>query len=333
MRLGMTQITLATFNCENLMMRCDFSSVQIPDFARKLRDVSDPAEADKVDAVFDVLSEDDRTLTALALSTTNADICALQEVENLVTLTAFHNRYLRRWVRRPYAWRRLYEGNDGRGIDVAALSRLSILNARSHADLTYAGIGVNPPPGAAPDARAFRRDCLEMEVEKEGRCLVLFICHFKSMHGGREETRPVRMAEAQAVRKLIEQRFADPESADWVILGDFNDYLEIDGDKVSDHGLHAFVGDGFAVDALTMLEPDPLKRWTHYYNGGDAYSALDHIFMSPALAQRNQDATIRVLRAGMARRVERVTARRFPGVGWVNPKSSDHCPMALRLTL
>ncbi|MEM8920018.1 MAG: endonuclease/exonuclease/phosphatase family protein, partial [Pseudomonadota bacterium] len=181
----MPQITLATFNCENLMMRCDFSGHPISNLARKLTAVSDPGQAEEVDRAFNVLSEDDRTLTAQALAATGADVCCLQEVENLVALTAFHNRYLRRWSRRGYPYRALIEGNDTRGIDVAVLSRAKLTRRVSHAALSFTDLEMTPPKSVPTDARVFRRDCLEVDVEKQGRRLTLFVCHFKSMNGGR----------------------------------------------------------------------------------------------------------------------------------------------------
>ena len=329
----MTRITLTTFNCENLMMRCDFSSIQIPNVEKKLTAVSDPGEAENVDAVFDVLSEDDRTLTAQALSAAQADVCCLQEVENLVALTAFHNRYLRRWSRKGYPHRVLKEGNDSRGIDVALLSRATPMRVVSHADATFGSLGMQPLAGAQLETRVFRRDCLEVEIIKDGKALTLFVCHFKSMNGSREVTHPVRLAEAEAVRRLIEARFDDPAKEDWAVLGDFNDYLEVDGDLADDHSLGPLVNDGFSVDALMALEPDPLKRWTHYYAGGGTYSALDHIFLSPALARRNKQAGVRIIRGGQPLRAQRYDGRRFPGVGWSIPKASDHCPLSITLTL
>ena len=110
----MPQLRIATFNVENLLMRCDFERLGIENAEQKLNRISDADTASRLDAKFNVLSEDDRTLTAQALAATRADVCALQEVENLVTLTAFNNRYLSRWVDRPYQERILHEGNDGR---------------------------------------------------------------------------------------------------------------------------------------------------------------------------------------------------------------------------
>jgi len=323
----MPSLRLCTFNVENLLMRCDFSAAGIAGTARKLTAVSDAATAERVDRIFNVLSEDDRTLTAQALAAANADVCAVQEVENLVTLTAFHNRYLSRWSTEPYEERILYEGNDGRGIDVGLLSRAPILRHTSHAGESYGSLGLKPPKGSDTRARIFRRDCLEVDVEKDGRALTLFVCHFKSMHGGRRQTRSVRQLEAAAVRKLIERRFRAPATADWVILGDLNDYFELDGRPVTDHGLGPLIDDGFAIDLAAQVVADPLERWSHHYPAEKQYAALDHMLLSPSLAAQNAKTKAAFLRAGLPWRSQRHRGRRLPGIGWSNPKASDHCPL------
>lgn len=327
----MPEIRLATFNCENLMMRCDFRRSGIPNARARLTEIDDNHVAEQVDSVFNVLSEDDRTLTAQALVATRAEVCALQEVENLVTLTAFDNRYVSRWAGRPFGERVLFEGNDTRGIDVGLLSQLPVVFQRSHARETWGRLGIRPPNGESVNDYAFRRDCLEVDIVKEGRALTLFVCHFKSMHGGRARTAPVREAEARAVRRLVERRFPDPAEADWVILGDFNDYWEVDGYPAGPHGLVPLVGDGFAVDLASIAIRDPLDRWTHHYSGDGTYGALDHIFLSPRLASRNAHADVDIVRSGTPYRAERYGGPRLPGVGWVVPKASDHCPMAATL--
>lgn len=328
----MPRLRLATFNVENLLMRCDFSKAGIDGARAKLTQVEDQATAEKIAGVFNVLSEDDRTLTAQALAATRADVCAVQEVENLVTLANFNKTYLGRWCPKPFEHVALKEGNDGRGIDVGVLANTALPRVRSHAETTFRDLGLTPPPGQTPHDRAFRRDCLEVDIVKEGQVLTLFIVHFKSMHGGRDATRPVRDAEARAVRALIEQRFPEPESADWVILGDFNDYLELDGKPDKSHGLGALFDDGFSVDAAMNLVRSAEDRWSHYYSPLRQYSALDHIVLSPRLADQNRNARLSFVRAGVPWRVERHKGFRLPGIGWTNPKASDHCPLVLELT-
>lgn len=328
----MTKIRLATFNCENLMMRCDFRAPGIDGLRDKLTAVTDLEHARAVGDVFDVLSEDDRTLTAQALAATRADICALQEVENLVTLNAFHDRYLRRWSTRPYGEQVLVEGNDTRGIDVACLSRLPVRSVTSHARARFLDLGLSPR-GMPAEALAFRRDCLALEIDVRGRILTLFVCHLKSMHGGRAETRAVREAEARAIRAIITDRFTDPAAAIWAVVGDFNDYRELDGEPLSDHGLGPLLSDGFAIDLAEHAIADPFERWTHHYSGDDTYGALDHILVSPALFRANAQASVQAIRGGLPRRATRHRGFRFPGIGWSVPKASDHCPLVAELTI
>ncbi len=325
----MPVIKLTSFNCENLMMRFGFEKTGIPDLKSRLTRIDDPHIADDIDAAFNVLSEDDRTLTAQTLAASSADICAMQEVENLVVLTAFHNRYLRRWSRRGYAHRILKEGNDGRGIDVAALSRPQPVQVISHAETTLSELGIAPLADQSPNDRVFRRDCLQLEYDFAGTPLSVFVCHFKSMHGGRWETRPIRQQEALAVRRLIERTFDAPEKANWIVCGDFNDFLEQDGRASGDHALGALIDGGFSVDALMASDLSDLDRWTHHYAGENTYSALDHIFMSPALAEKNSRPNVSIARMGLPWRAERYTGMRLPGVAWSTPKASDHCPISL----
>jgi len=327
----MPVLRLATFNAENLLMRCDFQAAGVKDLRQKLTGVSEQAQAEAVSRVFNVLSEDDRTLTAQALAATRADICALQEVENLVTLTTFHDKYLSRWSAKPYGQHVLHEGNDLRGIDVGILSQLDIVRQTSHAALSFADLQITPPTKAHRNERIFRRDCLELDIVKEGEGLTLFVCHFKSMHGGRDATRSVRQAEALAVRKLIEARFPDPAKAKWVILGDLNDYFEIDGVGDQGHGLGPLIEDGFAIDLAMACINDPLERWSHHYTPLAQYTALDHIVVSPALARLNSTADVKYIRAGTPWRSQRHKGYRLQGVGWANPKASDHCPLVATL--
>lgn len=328
----MPEIRLATFNVENLLMRLDFNALGISAMRQRLNDISTHDQAEEISELINVLSEDDRTLTAQALAATRADVCAVQEVENLLTLTTFHNTYLTRWSDRTYPYHVLLEGNDRRGIDVGLLSRLEIVHTKSHADVSFAALGIPPPDGEHPNARIFRRDCLEVDIIKDGKGLTLYICHFKSMHGGREKSQKVRDGEARGVRALIEARFKDPASENWVILGDLNDYLEIDGVPDQDHGLGALIDDGFAFDMALLCVDDPKNRWSHHFKQLDQYSALDHILLSPRLADLNRQSSIAYVRAGMPWRATRHKGYRLSGVGWANPKSSDHCPLAATIT-
>lgn len=249
------------------------------------------------------------------------------------------------------------DGNDRRGIDIGLLSRIGWTSIRSHAAVTFADAGVWPEgitevregPPEAPrrlvhEDRVFKRDLLEVEFEIDGRPLTLFCCHLKSMTGGRAATRVVRQAEAETIRHLVERRFAGhrggPAAANWIILGDFNDYAEIDGDpsprdlmtgQPSPSGIDALLEPDFAVNLVARRAPD--DRWTAYHPPDDVYCQLDYILASPALAMANPGAVPEIIRQGQPWRAQRHAGPRFPRIGWDRPKSSDHCPVVVELRL
>lgn len=253
--------------------------------------------------------------------------------------------------RHYFDWRIVIEGNDGRGIDVGLMSKYP-LKVTSHASRTFADLGVWSDELTryvdATDGRdrqltrndkVFKRDCLEVDIDVDGRMLTVFVCHLKSMTPDRERTRPIRYAEALAVRRLVEARYgADVRDAPWLICGDFNDFTEVDGepevaaDGVSPlHALAPLLDPDFAVDLVRRR--DALDRWTTYHAPGDIYSQLDFILASPALARGNPDAVPDIIRAGQPYRVRRYTGPRYPRIGFDRPKASDHCPVAVELRL
>ncbi len=263
-----------------------------------------------------------------------------------------------------YRHARVIEGNDARGIDVGFLSRVDVVGVTSHRTLSFAevpgawtpalkdflesewrkhGQPQGKPPPTAQDP-VFKRDCLRVDVVKDGAPLSLFICHFKSNPPYRARTYPLRLAEAKAVRLLITRAFgAGVRDANWVIAGDLNDYVDIDGDpRMPDlvsaewqpSALVELLGgpEPFGVDVCASIA-DPRDRWTSYYAEDDVYSQLDHIIISPGLARRNPDLDVTIIRAGQPWRAARSDAPRYPRVGWDRPKASDHCPIAVTLEL
>jgi len=356
-------VRIATFNVENLLRR--FSSERdrrtgawIPDPAVGLFEHDSEAEGRLIERALQVaISDDQRQMTAQAIRDCDADVLCLQEVDGLETLRWFHDRYLSRALDEPYEHFALLEGNDRRGIDVAVASRRGLpIRVMSNATLTYRDLDLFDDElrrwGASPDDRIFKRDALEVEVATAGGVLTLWICHFKSMTEGRERTMAVRRAEARAVRRLVEAKFGDrAATADWAIVGDLNDYrdrvrlvrgeggtLETICERVDATGFDPFHADRFAVDLIERLPP--LERWTHYWAEGRELAALDHVFVSPALARANAEARPTVVRSGLPHRVpiERMRPApaafaRYPRVGFDRPKASDHCPVAVTLRL
>ncbi|CDZ33859.1 endonuclease [Neorhizobium galegae] len=366
-------LRLGTFNIENLMTRFDFSGWRNQlrqDRVLRLYDVQDKAVYQQLEQARMIAETDDtRQLSALAIAEADADILCLQEVDSMPALQAFEYGYLYRMVGNGYRQKFLVEGNDSRGIDVAVLMReetrsgekIEVQDVRSHAMLTYQDLGLFNDElalGNQAHDKIFKRDCLELELTIGGKPFSLFVVHFKSMgnardgQDGRTGTMAIRMAEARAVRQIVERRFGKGQSADknFAICGDMNDYQEkvqVIGSRREGYrfeprseevsALNVFTDDDFVVNPTTRR--DVMDRWTLYHARGPEEQhlcQLDYIWLSPALAEHNPDSVPEIIRGGQPYRTvfpPGQEVERFPRIGWDRPKASDHCPVVMSLEL
>lgn len=367
-------LRLATFNVENLMNRFDFSG-----FRNQLQqDRTLALFAIENEADYRVLeqaraishADDNRQLSALAIAATHADIICLQEIDNIETLKAFEYGYLFKMIGAGYRHKYMTTGNDTRGIDVAVMLRtetahgqpIEFVRMTSHAHVTFEEFDLQTPEltalGNHPHERIFRRDCLEIDLTVDGHPLTIYSLHFKSMGSprngldGRQATMPVRIAEAKAVRRIIEERFGDEHAnRNWIICGDLNDYRQrvvISGEPhTGGYSFEAVDEAESSVDVLldggfceNIVERRPeLDRWTLYHTRGPQerhLCQLDYILLSPALARRNAKVVPDIIRAGQPWRTifpPGQEVERYPRAGWDRPKASDHCPVAVTLDL
>lgn len=368
-------LRLATFNVENLMNRFDFSGFRNAlnqDRVLSLYQIKDEAEYRQYEAARTIAHTDDaRQLSALAIAATRADILCLQEVDNMEALRAFEYGYLFKMVGHGYRDKYTTPGNDGRGIDVAVMVRsetahgqpIDFVRMQSHAHLTYDDLDLYHDDlaqlGEKPHERIFRRDCLELDLKVGGKPITIYSVHFKSMGGpprngkdSRMSTMPIRMAEAAAVRKIIENRFGREHAPDkrWAICGDLNDYREkvlVEGDIFLNFGFRPVQEDISCVDVLTagdfcenVVERRPeLDRWTLYHTRGPAerhLCQLDYILLSESWASSNPTAIPDIVRNGQPMRTPFPPGQEvphFPRVGWDRPKASDHCPVVVELAI
>lgn len=325
----MPTLRIMTFNVENMLTRFRFREWEKKSLATLLDIESELDRANLIRTHWNALQDESRVFTALTIKEGKPDVMCVQEVENMHALKAFHDRYLRRvWKPKKvsYSHMMLIESNDPRGIDVAVLSRFRIVNAVTHQD----EFGTIRYPDGPKQERIFRRDCLEVHIKKHSKTLPIFVCHLKSMMGGRKETSPIRKAEAQTVRKIIEEQFDDPEKSDWVIVGDLNDYTEAEGKVDKEHALGALLDDGFSIDVVKRIK-DPKDRWTHYYPTKGDYRQFDYILISPSLSRKNKNVIPKIIRKGQPYRADRYKGTRWPRVGYDRPKASDHCPVVVDL--
>ncbi|PSK80839.1 hypothetical protein CLV79_11926 [Limimaricola soesokkakensis] len=302
---------IATLNVQNLRLLKTDGSKQL----HGAWDSDDPEDT--------ALDEADRKLTAELLKEINADVVALQEVFDLVTLEHFHDAYLLPAGVRPYGERICQPGNDGRGLDVALLSRRRVGAVRSHASLTLAEAGIAPPDGVNPHLPVFRRDCLMVTI---GR-LTLFVCHFKSPYPDASVAWTTRRLEALATRRLVERQFENPADGLWLIIGDLN---EPDVGSGSRERAIAPLEVGFSID---LMKRTPVhSRWTYYDPHSRTYHCPDMLLGSPALATKWPHAEPVVVRRGLGTEASRMHRARLVGVGRHRPHASDHAAVTIEFS-
>ena len=304
---------IATFNVQNLRLRRRGGEARLDG----ARDADTPEDQGAEAAALDPL---DRRLTAAVLRQADADLVGLQEVFDRATLDHFHDRVLVAAGSAPYPHRCCLPGNDGRGLNVAAMSRRPFLRVASHAAETAASLGLDSRV-LEPEDAIFRRDCLELAVGE----LTAFVCHFKAPYPDPAGAWAVRRLEAEAVRRLVERRFAQPERALWLILGDLNEPAE---EEAAERAIAPLTRD-FAVDLLLRLAPG--DRWSYHLPDSPQYSRPDALLASPALAARWPEARPEIHRAGLDRDAVRYAGVRLPGVGRHRPHASDHAALSITL--
>lgn len=312
-------VRIATFNCENLFARFKFKSNANLDKITK-----DGWAVDKTK--FDILNPTEKKITAQTILQTKAQVVALQEVESLETLKKFRSDYL--GGRKLYPYCLVIDGNDPRKIDVAILSKYPITNIATHVN-DY---------NSATKSYYFSRDCLECDIVLPGsKKIRLFVNHFKSMLDksnpckGRELTREKRNRQAKKVMEIVSEQM-NLDKDNFVILGDFNDYLEDDSQgKTAIRELLEWS----KIENVVLRLPKN-DQWTHYYEGnkkcntGESYKQIDYILISKALAKANPKAKPEIIRQGITTKAKKYTGKRFAGVT-AKISASDHCPVAMTL--
>lgn len=347
-----TTIRVGTFNVENLFCRYKFVG-QSPKrkrnepkekYEKRLKAIRQkqeklfkeegaPLEWFRRDMEnFDVIYDVQRKMTAKVIEANNPHIVALQEVESMEALRKFNSRP---FFKAPFKYELLIDGNDNRGIDVAVLSRLPIINIRTHIfDLRADGYSVFP------------RDCLEVDIAYNendlSKTLTLLINHFTSRLS--DKTGEKRERQANRVMEIIRARYSNSmDTSQFIIMGDLND-------SPKDPSLRIFYDTSSPLHN-PVLNLDTAEQWSHYWYAIDEetkefkrnreVSLLDHILLSPALTNKVVGKA-RIERRGLLPKVWDMSEVQnipredpFSGKKIKEPgdEASDHCPIFVDLAL
>jgi endonuclease/exonuclease/phosphatase family metal-dependent hydrolase len=298
------EIKVGTFNLNNLFSRFNFTgeidALQQGDHAVTVTytfdDPTNYAIRTFQGKLVQAKPAAERALIAQRILAMDADVLAVQEVEDINIL----NRFAIDDLGSRYPYRVLIEGNDPRLIDVGILSKLPIGGTTSW---RYA---VHPDDPIAP---VFSRDLLEVEIldaARRKRLFTLYNNHLKSQYvpfgenpiAGAQQAGLRRTRQAEMVASIVSARMR-PNSA-FIVVGDMND--SPDTATLAPFAANAAMG---LVNALAHPQetrpakadnpPPASPAWTHRFKeaGKPAqYELFDQIWLSPALAGKQTAAWI-----------------------------------------
>lgn len=144
-------------------------------------------------------------VVAAAILAADADVIALQEVENIRILETLRKRFL---TNAGYKYSVLVEGSDARGIDVAFLSKLPLVGEPTLHPITFVDI----PAERVADTRGILEATFKLP---DGSMLTGFAVHFPAPY------HPIEMR-IQAYQALTKLRQALPADHAVFAAGDFN---------------------------------------------------------------------------------------------------------------
>ncbi|MCB9845658.1 MAG: endonuclease/exonuclease/phosphatase family protein [Phycisphaeraceae bacterium] len=294
-------IRLATYNVENL-----FDDVDDPALSGQQEDATMTVAAERLEAL------------ARAIHRIDADIIALQEIENEHALAEFRDHYLSDM---GYAHLASIDAGDERGIEQAVLSRYPITHVENWVRRPLGGVHPDKYGDSenwhAGEPIVFHRSPLRVDVMVAGvydgppdqaPTITLVVVHHKS-------GRPAgywREAEARGAVEILSDLEKSLPNRPIFVLGDFNEVSA--GPPLETYRDAGFID---AFDDAPQADP----RSISHASG----RRIDHILMNPAAA----DLAIRQSRfvLGTIGRMDGQDWRSEPPPGY----ASDHYPVVIDL--
>jgi endonuclease/exonuclease/phosphatase family metal-dependent hydrolase len=209
----------------------------------------------------------------------NADVLILQEMGSAGHLEELQRDLARDGVSYPHAT--LLEAGDP-DRHVAVLARREPIEIVRHIALEFGYLG---------GREVVKRGMVEVRLATSVGTLTLFGVHLKSRFTDRPDDPQSgirRIGEATAVRDAILARFPSPESAMFVVAGDFND-------TPRSKTLQRLQRRGKTRIAHLLPAADSRgERWTHAFRKEDNYTRVDHVLVSTILMRAVQGGAVTI---------------------------------------
>jgi exonuclease III len=298
------QVSVGTFNLNNLFSRFDFSAdistAKKATVATKTVFSFDDPSGYKLRSYRGTLvkpkPDAERLLLATRIKRMNIDVLGVQEVEDIDTLKQFNRDDLDGL----YSHAVLIEGNDPRMIDIGLLSKFPLGGVISWQHIA------DPANPAEP---VFSRDLLQVEVlraDRKTRLLTVFVNHLKSHYVPWDS--PDKDAEFKRANELRKRQCATaariidaqmrPDSR-YVVVGDMNDAEDTEwlAPLVQSPKLNLVSGLTHVVETgpTPGNAPPPTTLWTERYKAAAMpaeWTLMDQVWLSPALAPKLKSAFI-----------------------------------------
>jgi endonuclease/exonuclease/phosphatase family metal-dependent hydrolase len=212
--------------------------------------------------------EAEKQALRVAIRGLNADVLALQEMGGSPYLEELRRDLKAEGCDYPHA--ALATASDA-DRHVAVLSRVPLHGVTTHADMTFKYLAA---------VETVKRGVLEVTVRSAAGDITLFVLHLKSRLTERPDdplSTTRRGGEATAIRDRVLQRFPEPATAKFIILGDCNDHR-------SSRAITALQKRGKTEIATLLAATDSRGEvWTHAFRKDETYSRADYILVSPGL--------------------------------------------------
>jgi endonuclease/exonuclease/phosphatase family metal-dependent hydrolase len=211
------------------------------------------------------------------------DVLALQEMGTRSALRELQASLKADGLDLPHAeWITGWDTN----IHLAVLSRFPLVRRIPHTNEAYLLSGRR-----LTVSRGFSE--VEIEVDEDYR-FTLINAHLKSKRPvGFADQAEMRLEEAKALRRIVDERLTTDPQANILVCGDFNDFFNAPPVKTLVGRGNTQFHDTRPAERNGDDQPNPRNpkwfprnvSWTHHYGAEDTYSRLDYILLSPGMTR------------------------------------------------